>query len=107
MRRTRTVLTLFSVLFWCLPVVRAQQASPIIGKLVGEVADAFEVAPVPRALVFVRGWGGVGDRVLELSAKGGFELPPRSRTLRCIRRSSGLCASVQEGRNSVWPICRT
>ena len=33
MPRTRTVLTLFSVLFWCLPVVRAQQSFPIMGKL--------------------------------------------------------------------------
>jgi hypothetical protein len=70
----RTVLTLFRVLFWCLPVVRAQQSSPIIGKLVGDIADASEGAPVPRAFVFVGGWGGVGDRVVELSAKGGFEL---------------------------------
>ena len=90
MPRTRTVLTLFSVLFWCLPVVRAQQSSPIMGKLVGDVADAFEGAPVPQAFVFVRGWGGVGDRVVELSAKGGFELPLAPGFLRCIRRSSGL-----------------
>jgi hypothetical protein len=75
MPRTPAVLTLFSVLFWCLPGVRAQQSSPIMGKLVGDVADAFEGAPVPQAFVFVRGWGGVGDRVVELSAKGGFELP--------------------------------
>jgi hypothetical protein len=74
MPRTRTVLTLFSVLFWCLPVVRAQQSSPIMGKLVGDVADAFDGAPVPQAFVlFVVGV--VGDRVVELSAKGGFELP--------------------------------
>jgi hypothetical protein len=46
-----------------------------MGKLVGDVADAFEGAPIPQAFVFVRGWGGVGDRVVELSAKGGFELP--------------------------------
>jgi hypothetical protein len=75
MPRTRTVVPLFSVLFWCLPVVCAQQSSPIIGKLFGDVADAFEVAPVPRELVFVRGWGAVGDRVVELGAKGGFERP--------------------------------
>ncbi len=75
MPRTRTVLTLFSVLFWCLPVVPAQRSSPVMGKLVGDVADAFEGAPIPQAFVFVRGWGGVGDRVVELSAKGGFEIP--------------------------------
>jgi hypothetical protein len=75
MRRIFTVLTLFGVLFLCLPAVRAQQSSSITGKLVGNVADAFEGAPVPRAFVFVRGWGGVGDRVVELSSKGGFELP--------------------------------
>jgi len=78
MRRIFTVLTLFGVLFLCLQAVRARQSSPITGKLVGDVADAFEGAPVPRALVFVRGWGGVGDRVVELSSKGRFEtsLPP-------------------------------
>jgi hypothetical protein len=55
MPHTFTVLTLFSVLFWWLPVVRAPQSSPIMGKLVGDVADAFEGAPVPRAFVVLRG----------------------------------------------------
>ena len=58
MRRNRTVLTLFGVLFWCLPVVRAQQSSPIIGKLVGDIADAFEGAPFSTSICFCSwlGW---------------------------------------------------
>jgi hypothetical protein len=107
MPRTRTVLTLFSVLFWCLPVVRAQQSSPIMGKLVGDVADAFEGAPLPQAFVFVRGWGGVGNRVVELSAKGGFELPLAPGPYDVFVAAQGFCSSVQEGRNSIRPICPT
>jgi hypothetical protein len=106
MPRTRTVLTLFSVLFWCLPVVRAQQSSPIMGKLVGDVADAFDGAPVPQAFVlFVVGV--VGDRVVELSAKGGFELPLAPGPYDVFVAAQGFCSSVQEGRNSIRPICPT
>jgi hypothetical protein len=78
-----------------------------MGKLVGDVADAFEGAPVPQAFVFVRGWGGVGDRVVELSAKGGFELPLAPGPYDVFVAAQGFCSSVQEGRNSIRPICPT
>ena len=66
-----------SMLFWC-PLAGTQQPSPANGSLVGDVTDAVEGAPIARAFVFVRGWAGVGEKVVDLDAKGGFKLslPP-------------------------------
>ena|SRR5579859_1154781 len=66
---------LISLLFCCVASVGAQQSTRSSGKLVGDVVYAFDGVPIPDAFVFVRGWGGVGNKVVALDAKGGFELP--------------------------------
>jgi hypothetical protein len=74
MRRSCSFLTLFSLLFWCFATVVAQQSSSATGKLVGDVADAFEGVPIPGASVFVHGRDGAGDKRIAVGVKGGFEL---------------------------------
>jgi hypothetical protein len=90
---------MFSVLFWCF-LAGAQESSPAHGSLVGDLADTFEGAPIPEAFVFVRGRGGVGEKVVELNAKGGFELslPPG---LYDVFAAQGF-TSVRKGRSRSW-----